>query len=119
MSSLEDEVKGLRFLDKLAHVIEQGQLDFWEGRKNPPNLSLDEFKQVMNRVTIASNLKWIKRDSNSGPHGLTGEDDCFKFNCEAEFGGVFEIEAKRYFVKGYFFDKGNLKGVVIQSFRED
>jgi hypothetical protein len=46
------------------------------------------------------------------------EEDCFKFECEVQFGGIFEIETKRYFVKGYFFEKTELKGVTIQSFRE-
>jgi hypothetical protein len=119
MSNLEEEVEGLQFLEKLVYVFENGELDFWEDRKNPPNLSIDEFKQVMNRITAALNLKWVERESKSGLHCLTGEDHCFKFNCEADFGVVFEIESKRFFVKGYFFDKGNLKGVTIQSFRED
>ena len=117
MSSLSEEVKGLSFLDKLIYVIDNGELDFWEDRKDPPNLTADEFKLVMNRIEEPKNLKSIPRESTSGPRGHTGEDNCFKFNCEAEFGGVFEIEMKYYFVKGYFFDKGNLKGVTIQSFR--
>lgn len=119
MSSLEEEVKDFSFLDKLLHVAENGELDFWEDRKNPPNLSVDEFKLVMNRINGQPSLKWVDRDSDAGLHGKTGEDKCFKFNCEAEFGGIFEIEIKFYFVKGYFFDKGNLKGVAIQRFREE
>jgi hypothetical protein len=58
------------------------------------------------------------RLSEDGLHGKDGEEDCFKFECEVQFGGIFEIETKRYFVKGYFFEKTELKGVTIQSFRE-
>lgn len=118
MSSLEEEVKGLSFLDKLLHVVENGELDFWEDRNNPPNLSVNEFKLVMGRIDGSTNLKWVNRESNAGEHGKTGENMCFKFDCEAEFGGIFDLEKKFYFVKGYFFDKDDLKGVTIQSFRE-
>jgi hypothetical protein len=119
MSDLENETKGFSFIDKLAYVVENGELEFWEDRKNPPNLSVDEFKLVMARVDEAINFKWITRESDKGKHGKTGEDDCFKFNCKVEFGGIFEIETKYYFVKGYFFHKENLEGVTIQSFREE
>lgn len=119
MNTLEKEVEGLQFLDKLIAVVEHGEVDYWEDRKNPPNLSVDEFHQVLYRMDEAANLKWIDRDSTNGPDGTTGEDKCFKFNCEVQFGGIFEIETKFYFVKGYFFDKGDLKGVTIQSFRQE
>ena len=119
MSDLENETKGFSFIDKIAYVVENGELEFWEDRKNPPNLSVDEFNLVMARDDEAINLKWITRVSDKGKHGKTGEDDCFKFKCEVEYGGIFEIETKYYFVKGYFFEKGNLEGVAIQSFREE
>lgn len=61
----------------------------------------------------------VKRISKDGPHGKTGEKHCFKLNCSIEFGGIFEIEVKRYFIKGYFFDDENLSGFTIQSFRLD
>lgn len=118
MSNLDEDVKGLSFHEKLLHVIENGELEYWEKRANPPNLSVDEFKLVIDRIDGTSDLKWIMRESEAGPHGKTGEKLCFKFNCEAVFGGIFELDKKSYFVKGYFFDKGNLKGVTIQSFRE-
>lgn len=119
MINLENETAGFSFIDKLSYVVENGELEFWEDRKSPPNLSIDEFKMVMARVDEAINLKWIPRESDLGKHGKSGEDDCFKFNCEVEFGGIFEIETKYYFVKGYFFEKVNLEGVAIQSFREE
>jgi len=119
MNALEEIVDDLQFLDKLIIIYEQGELDFWGDRVNPPNLSKDEFDLVLYRIDRADSLKWIARESQKGPHGKTGEDDCFKFNCSAEFGGIFENETKNYFVKGYFFDKDDLKGVAIQSFREE
>lgn len=117
MNSLEEVTVGLSFIDKLAYIVENGELELWEDRKNPPNLSVDEFKLIMARIDKVIGLKWIPRESKLGGHGKTGEEHCFKFNCEIEFGGIFEIEVKHYFVKGYFFDKGNLTGVSIQSFR--
>lgn len=117
MTNLEDETAGLPFIDKLVYVVENGVLEFWEDRKNPPNLSVDEFKLVIIRVDRVRNFKWVSRLSDKGRYGRTGEDYCFKFSCEVEFGGIFEIENKYYFTKGYFFEKGNLLGVAIQSFR--
>lgn len=119
MNTLEKKVEGLHFLDKLITVVEYGTVDYWEDRNNPPNLSIDEFHQVLYRIEEVFNLKWIDRNSTNWPHGITGEAKCFKFNCEVQFGGVFEIERKFYFVKGYFFDKDDLKGVAIQSFRQE
>ncbi|GAB4421615.1 MAG: hypothetical protein OHK0056_32520 [Bacteriovoracaceae bacterium] len=117
MNALEEVVEKLPFLDKQLAVVEIGELDFWENRKNIPNLTRDEFYNVIYRIDRTINLKWIKRDSTNGPHGKSGEDSCFKFICEVNYGGIFNIESKWFFVKGYFFDKGNLKGVTIQSFR--
>lgn len=47
MNALEQEVDGLLFLDKLTTVYDKGELDFWEDRINPPNLSKDEFDLVL------------------------------------------------------------------------
>jgi hypothetical protein len=79
MSYLKHETTGFSFIDKLAYVVENGELEFWEDRKNPPNLSVAEFKLVMARVDEAINLKWIPRESDKGKHGKSGENDCFKF----------------------------------------
>lgn len=119
MNTLEKEVEGLSFLDKLKNVAQHGELDYWEDRTNPPNLSVDEFEQVLYRIDEVINLKWIDRESTNGPNGTNGEDKCFKFSCEIQFGGIFEIETRFYFMKGYFFDKGDLKGLTIQSFRQE
>lgn len=116
--SLDEEVKGLTFIQKLQTVVELGDVDFWADRKNPPNLSDEDFINVVDRLDVIEKFKWMPRESDQGPHGQTGEDSCFKFECEIQFGGLFEIETIRYFVKGYFFEKEKLIGVTIQSFRE-
>ena len=77
MNALEKDVEGLSFLDKLTLVYEQGELDFWEDRVNLPNLSVDEFDLVLYRIDSVRNLRSILRESTDGPHGVTGEDDCF------------------------------------------
>jgi hypothetical protein len=118
VNELEIETQGLTFIDKLHYVVENGELEFWEGRKNPPNLSVDEFKLVLDRIEKVVNQKWILRISDRGKHAKSGEDECFKFTCIVKFGGLFELEEKSYFTKGYYFEKKNLIGVVIQSFRE-
>ena len=115
---LDDEVAGLSFIDKLWAVVEKGELDFWEDRRNPPNLSVDEFRKVLDRIDAVEKLSWIPRLSEDGSHGKDGEEKCFKLECKVQFGGIFEIETKRYFIKGYFFEITELKGVTIQSFRE-
>ncbi|MFY7994380.1 MAG: hypothetical protein ACOVP4_13875 [Bacteriovoracaceae bacterium] len=116
--SLDEKVKGLTFIQKLRTVSEIGEVDYWEDRKNPPNLFYDDFKSLIDRFETIEKLKWVSRESEQGPYGKTGEDYCFKFECEVRFGGFFEIEIKRYFLKGYFFEKSKLIGVTIQSFRE-
>lgn len=119
MSDLEKETMGFTFIDKLAYVVENGELEFWENRRSPPNLSVDEFKIAIVRIDQTINLRWISRKSEEGKHGKSGEDACFKFSCKIEFGGIFEIVTRYYFIKGYFFEKEKLIGVTIQSFREE
>jgi hypothetical protein len=115
---LSDEVRGLSFVEKLWVVVDKGELDFWEERTRPPNLTADEFRKILDRLDRFKNFHWVPRKSDLGPHGKDGEEVCFKFECDVQFGGIFEIEVKSYFVKGYFFIKGDLRGVTIQSFRE-
>jgi len=107
------EEQSLSFSKKLKLVLKEGELDYWWERKKPPNLSPEVFKKTiefMGEVTP----RWVDRKSKNGPHGTTGELQCFKFEFEIRLFGV----QKRYFLKGYFFDRDELKGVSIQSFRE-
>lgn len=48
--TLEKQVAGLSFIEKLNVLLEKGELDFWQDRIRFPNLSVDEFKQVIYRV---------------------------------------------------------------------
>ena len=58
---LDDETADLPFIDKLWTVVEKGELDFWEDRRNPPNLSVDEFRKVLDRIDSVKGLSWMIR----------------------------------------------------------
>lgn len=100
------------FLDKFRYAVFL-DLDLWEHR-DPPNLGENELKRLINYIPANVQPMWMPRDSSKGKHGETGEDEVFKFEFTVRIMG-FEII---YFLKGYFFDKGNCHGVCIQSFRE-
>ncbi|MEI8347866.1 MAG: hypothetical protein WCG27_10390 [Pseudomonadota bacterium] len=104
----------INFVQKLRLAVAQGELDYWWARNNPPNESVEAFRQFLKRLVGPISPRHVPRESSAGAHGRSGEDECFKFQHDLIIFGV----KKRYFVKGYFFDKGNLKGVTIQSFRE-
>lgn len=105
--------QGLLFSERLRLAI-LAELDYWEGRDNPPNLSVHQFKQLVSQVPAGIAPVWTPRKSGAGPHASTGEDEVFKFEFEVTALG----KAVRVFVKGYFFDKGNCRGVVIQTCRK-
>ena len=106
--------KEASFVKKLRLAATEGELDYWLERGNPPNESTDVFIKFSKYLKEPVSVKWIERESEAGPHGLLGEDECFKFECTIF---PFGVETK-YFVKGYFFNKDDLKGVTIQSFRK-
>lgn len=105
---------GVSFSSKLKIACIEGELDYWSRRKSPPNESVDSFMKFVRMLSEDIKVKWIERISQNGDHAELGEDHCFKFEKEVSNFGL----KKKYFIKGYFFDKGNLKGVTIQSFRE-
>ena len=117
MNDLDILVCDLPFLEKFVAVCEHGIVELWEERKSPPNLSLRELRLVLNRIDRIDRFRVRERKSFKGPHGLTGDDFCFYFECDVRFGGILEIAVQRYFIKGYFFDRNDLSGVTIQSFR--
>ena len=100
------------FIEKFRFAIHL-EVDLWEERQ-PPNLTDEELRKLMGHIPANVQPTWSTRESTSGKHGLTGDDDIFKFEFTTKMLG-FET---KYFVKGYFFDKGNCHGVCIQSFRE-
>ena len=62
-----------------------------------------------NRATLRE-----PRKSTQGKYGKTGEKQIFKFDFQMTLLG----KRSQFFIKGYFFEEGNLKGVEIQSFRK-
>lgn len=89
------------------------ELEYWEERQFPPNISSRVFRSIVQLIPESIVPKWKVRKSIAGLHGLSGEDSVFNFEF-ATFAFGNEI---RFYCKGFFFDKGNLKGVAIQSFR--
>ncbi|MCK5072221.1 MAG: hypothetical protein KAQ98_02265 [Bacteriovoracaceae bacterium] len=90
------------FLKILKLAISKGELNYWWERDNPQNESRDVFNVFIKRVKGQIEPAWIERKSTAGPHGLLGEDECFKFEAKISMFGI----RKKYFIKGYFFNKG-------------
>lgn len=103
----------LQFMQKLR-LAANLEIDLWVDRQDDPNLGAEEFKKLLYHIPSNVTVTWMPRESVKGKHGATGDDDVFKFEFTTRLLGL-EI---RYFVKGYFFDKGACKGVCLQSFRE-
>jgi len=102
----------LSFASKLQLAV-SFELEYWEDRQHPPNISITVFRSMVQMVPESVVPKWRERKSAAGAHGATGEDLVFNFELMAlPFG-----REVRFYCKGYFFDKGNLRGVTIQSFR--
>jgi hypothetical protein len=89
------------FLEKLCLAICL-EVDLWEDR-SPPNLGEHELKNLLGHIPVNLQPTWSARKSQSGKYGRTGDDEVFKFEFKTKLLG-FEMT---YFVKGYFFDKGN------------
>lgn len=103
----------LIFLKKLRSAAAL-HIDLWESRKAKPNLSLAEFRTLLGQISDDVVIKWATRSSQKGGHAATGEAQVFMFEIDiTAFGNT-----KKFFIKGYFFDKDQLRGVTIQSFRE-
>ncbi len=103
----------LSFIERLR-LATQAELDYWEDRRNPPNLTENEFRNLLNHIPKNTAPTWEDRNSSAGPHGAKGEGKVFMFNFEIK---MFSVRS-RFFVKGYFFDADKCRGVTIQSFRK-
>ena len=103
-------------ISKLKLVCREGQVDIWMKRYDKPNLNVRQFKLCIKKLKKKriNKITWSRRESEAGVHGLLGEDECFKFESDITLMGL----KKKYFIKGYFFNKGDLKGVCVQSFRD-
>lgn len=102
------------FIKKLRIAVVEGELVYWSNRNDPPNLEEQEYRTFVSKIRQPLGPEWIQRISRAGKYGQTGEDVCFQFEKQISFLRKIRI----YYVKGFFFEKGNLKGVAIQSFRE-
>lgn len=102
------------FIKKLRLAITEGELVYWSNRTTPPNLEEQEFLTFVSKARLPLEPDLVPRLSTAGKYGQTGEDVCFQFEEQIAFLG----KIKKYYMKGFFFEKGNLKGVAIQSFRE-
>jgi hypothetical protein len=102
----------LTFAAKLKLAV-NFELEYWEDRQHPPNISVNVFHSIVQLVPDSVSPRWTERKSRAGAHGLTGEDEVFNFEFSV---AVFSKEI-RFYCKGYFFDKDDLKGIAIQSFR--
>ena len=102
----------LLFVRKLQ-IAAASELFLWEERVDPPNLSILELKRILSLIPIGAKPIWEGRKSTQGKYGMTGERQIFKLDFHVTALG----KRRDFFLKGYFFDEGNLRGVEIQSFR--
>lgn len=103
----------IRFVPKLK-LAARLELNYWDNRNNPPNLSKEVFLKVLQQMPGTVQVEFKQRESTNGPHGLTGDDEVFTLKFSIRVMG----KVKTYYLKGYFFDKDQCRGVTIQSFRE-
>ncbi len=108
---LKDEKRNVAVRLKAAAKLE---LVIWEHRGKDPNLSRSEFEKILPFIPNVE-PKWDKRESSDGKYGATGEDNVFSFEFQVTRGRKVFV----YYLKGYFFEKNDLKGVEIQSFRRE
>lgn len=97
-------------VDRIRAAV-KSELVYWE-RKDKPNLARAEFERILPLIPQVP-VSWSKRESKNGKYGATGEDQIFNFEFALSFGRMKHT----YYLKGFFFEKENLKGVEIQSFR--
>lgn len=103
----------LPFVRKLQ-IATASELVYWEERLEPPNLSIQEFRRVLPLIQSSTTPLWEVRKSTQGKYGKTGEKKIFKFDFQITLLG----KRHQFFIKGYFFEEGNLRGIEIQSFRK-
>lgn len=100
--------------ERIKSAIQLKEIDYWsDPSKSPPNLAREEFEKLVVYIPLNVLVRWTDRTSDAGPHGKTGEDKVFNIDFEIVRGRFRYI----YYLKGYFYDKTNLIGVCIQSFR--
>lgn len=114
LAILKDEAKTV--VERIRAAVIGLELEYWDDpNKSPPNLAEAEFRRLLNYIPLHALVRWEDRKSLQGQHGLTGEERVFNINFEITRGRYTHC----YYLKGFFFDKENLKGVCVQSFRLD
>lgn len=112
LALLKDGSKSV--IERIKSALQLKEVDYWsDPNKSPPNLARDEFEKLVVYIPLNVHVKWTDRTSDAGPHGKTGEDKVFNLEFEITRGRFRYI----YYLKGYFYDQTDLKGVCIQSFR--
>lgn len=107
---LRDET---RFIVERIQAAAKLDLVYWKDRADQPNLDEEEFRKMLPFIPRNARVRWEAKKSIKGPHGRSGEDRVFNIEFEIVRGRFRLI----YYLKGFFFDKNDLKGVCIQSFR--
>lgn len=83
-------------------------------RTDKSNLSAGVFRKLIGQIPSTTKVNYEQRQSRKGPFGGTGEDQVFFF--------VFSVtllgKSTSYYVKGFFFHRGKIEGVYLQSFRK-
>jgi hypothetical protein len=111
LAILRDLTKGV--VQRIRAAV-QLELDYWDDpNKSPPNLSRAEFHRLLVYIPLNAHVRWEERKSSQGTYGDTGEDQVFNIEFEIQRGRKKFV----YYLKGYFFEKDELKGICIQSFR--
>lgn len=101
----------------IKESLKNGTLEYWKNRQT--NVSYDSMRQIVNYLPDGGvnenfKMKWMKRESESGKFGLIGEKEVFEIKFRRNFMG----KKKYFYLKGYFYPEGDIKGVELQSCRD-
>ena len=100
------------FFEKLKYAG-LNELEYWN---EPWNLPRSVFKKYLKQLDETKELKALKpyHERDGGKYGKTGLKWVFSFEDDMTVAG----KKIKIYVKGFFFEINDLRGVVIQSFRE-
>lgn len=102
------------FLKKLKYAG-LNDLEYWE--KRPENLSREILVKYLNSIIETKELfpEMSIRESDGGKYGETGFKWVFKFKDN------FTVLGRKtdIYMKGFFFEENNPRGIEVQSFKKD
>lgn len=100
---------------RIREAVGRPNLDYWtRDDSEKPNLPRSAFEAVVPLMPFQLTFKREERKSKNGKHGHDGDDYVFMTEFEVKYGRDL---TKKYYLKGYFFPKGETKGLTVQSFR--